>query len=202
MLLLQQAILSIAEPMLNRALSYDLSAEQKLIQLHNKSLCVFISELELTITLKVFDGRVFVSSLQEPADCSIKTSVNGLQKLSDAAQITSLIKNDELELEGDLQVAQRYSALFMSNDIDWQEWLSEYLGDAATHKLSVLLTQKHTYFKRKKRDLDYTVQSALVDELRVTPDKSELSLFSSSVDKLAAKTERLLRDVQQLKALL
>lgn len=202
MLLLQQAVLSIAQPMLNQALVYDGSAKHKLKRLQNKTLAVELTDFSLFVTLKVFDQKVFVSSQLEDADCTIKTTVNGLQKLSDAAQITALIKNDELELDGDLHVAQSFSALFMDNDIDWQEWLSEYLGDAAAHKLGRLVSKQHTYLNRKKRDLEYTLHSALIDELRLTPDQSEVTAFSQKVDRLNAQSERLSAEINKLKALL
>lgn len=200
MLLIQQALLSIAEPMLNHALQYDIDASSKLSKLNNKSLSVELTDLSVHVTAKVFDNKVFVSSQPEPADCIITTTIDGLKKLSDAAQITAMIRSGQLDLEGDLQVAQRFSTLFMDNNIDWQEWLSEYLGDAMTFKLSQAIKKQKAYMVRKKRDLDYTAQSALIDELRVTPDRLELNSFSADVDKLNAQTERLSSEIQELKA--
>lgn len=200
MLLIQQALLSIAEPMLNHVLQYDNDAPAKLNKLNNQSLSVELTDLSVNLTVKVFDNRVFVSGQSEPADCIIKTTIDGLQKLSDAAQITALIRSGQLDLEGDLQVAQGFSTLLMDNNIDWQEWLSEYLGDAMTFKLSQAIQKQKTYWARKKRDLDYTAQSALIDELRVTPDHIELNRFSADVDRLNAQTERLFSEIQKLKA--
>ena len=200
MLLLQQAILSIAEPMLNQALSYDDSAQYKISRLENKKLAVELTDLSMSVTLKVFNHKVLVSSQLEDADCQIKTTTSGLKKLSDASQITALIKNDELELDGDLHVAQAFSSLFMDNDIDWQEWLSDYIGDAAAYKLSQLIKSKQTHLQRKKRDLDYTLHSALIDELKLTPDQSEVTVFSEQVDRINAQTERLSAAINQLKA--
>lgn len=200
MVLIQQALLSIAEPMLNHVLQYDSDASNKLKKLNNKSLSVELTDLSVNLTVKVFDNKVFVSGQSEPADCVIKTSLDGLQKLSDAAQITAMIRQGQLDLEGDLHVAQGFSGLLMDNDIDWQEWLSEYLGDAMTFKLSQAIKKQKTHWARKKRDLDYTAQSALVDELRVTPDRIEIERFVADVDQLNAQTERLTLDIQKLKA--
>lgn len=200
MVLIQQALLSIAEPMLNHVLQYDSDASNKLKKLNNKSLSVELTDLSVNLTVKVFDNKVFVSGQSESADCVIKTSLDGLQKLSDAAQITAMIRQGQLDLEGDLHVAQGFSGLLMDNDIDWQEWLSEYLGDAMTFKLSQAIKNQRTYWVRKKRDLDYTAQSALVDELRVTPDRIEVERFVADVDQLNAQTERLTLEIQKLKA--
>ncbi|QTH63027.1 SCP2 sterol-binding domain-containing protein [Psychrosphaera ytuae] len=200
MVLIQQALLSIAEPMLNHVLQYDSDASNKLKKLNNKSLSVELTDLSVNLTVKVFDNKVFVSGQSEPADCVIKTSLDGLQKLSDAAQITAMIRQGQLDLEGDLHVAQGFSGLLMDNDIDWQEWLSEYLGDAMTFKLSQAIKKQKTHWARKKRDLDYTAQSALVDELRVTPDRIEVERFVADVDQLNAQTERLTLEIQKLKA--
>ncbi len=202
MILFQQALMSIAEPLLNKALRYDHYAGKKIADLEGKSLSVVLTDISVSINVGVYNGVVRLSNNIDVFDCYVKTELSQLKKLADAAQITSMIKQDLLEIEGELRVAQQFSALFMDNDIDWEEWLSRYLGDALTHRL-VSKSKKITNDSRRKlNDLEYTVHSALVDELKVVPANIEISQFSNHVDQVAARTEMALSNLNKIKAML
>lgn len=199
-MMLLQGALAIAEPMINKAFRYDLSAADKLTKLEQKSLSVHLTDLDVAINVSVLNQQVRLSSNTEHYDCFVKTELSQLRNLADAAQITSLIKADLLELEGSLTIAQQFSGLFVDNDIDWQEWCSKYLGDALTHRLFYHVERSAKSFHKKRQDLDYTVQTLLTEELRVVPSSIELALFSSGVDNVSARTEKLIANIQSLKA--
>jgi len=199
LILLQQALFSIAEPALNKALRHDHSAAAKLASLENKSLSVELTDIKLSVNIGVFNGAVRISSETSQRHCFVKTELSQLKKLSDASQITYLIKQDLLELEGELSIAQRFSSLFIENDIDWQEWASNYLGDGLTHRLFSSGKQAVATIKRKQVDLDYTVHTALTEELKVVPTSIELRHFSDQVDSVSARTEKLLASIKSVK---
>jgi ubiquinone biosynthesis accessory factor UbiJ len=199
-MMLLQAGLSVAEPMINKALRYDFDAATKLAMLEGKSLSVELTDLRQALNISVLHGKVRLSSNIEIRDCYVKTELSQLQNLSDASQITSLIKADLLDLEGNLSVAQQFSSLFMENQIDWQEWTSEYFGDAVTHKLFSHGHQLRKKLKKKRSDLDYIVHSLLTDELNLVPSSIEQALYADEVDLVSARTEKLLSQFKKLKA--
>lgn len=199
MILVQQALFSIAEPALNKALAHDHSAAYKLGSLEAKSLSVELTDINFSVNLSVNNGKLRLSSETSIRDCFVKTELSHIKKLSDATQITSLIKQDLLELEGELSVAQKFSALFIDNGIDWQEWCSSYLGDGLTHKLFSSGKKAVDTLKRKQVDLDYTLQTALTEELKVVPSSIEVELFSNQVDLVSARTEKLIASLNSIK---
>lgn len=199
MILLQQAVFSIAEPLLNKTLSFDALAPRKLAQLENKTFAVVLEDIKLKLSLTTANGYVRLSSNIENPDTLVQTRSEFLKDLSDAAQLTSLIKQDKLVLEGDLNIAQKYSDLFLDNDIDWQEMLSKIVGDGAAYRISQFATAFSQNVKRKLQDMDYTVATGLTDELKVVPDSIEVSNFNNEVDKLSAQVEKLLSRVSALK---
>ncbi|MDC2890082.1 ubiquinone biosynthesis accessory factor UbiJ [Psychrosphaera algicola] len=189
--MLLNAAFMIIEPALNEALGYDYNAKQKLAKLENKKFTVTLTDLKLSLSLLVINNQIKLMTNAEGSDCTVRTKFDKLKSLSDASVLTKLIKSDELELEGDLGIAQAYSNLLIESNIDWQEWLSTYLGDALAHRVASVIIKLNQLLARKLADIDYTVASALTDELKVTPDNIEINQFIEDVDNLHAQTERL-----------
>lgn len=68
-------------------------------------------------------------------DCYLSLNLSVLPELRDQANITRLIKQDKLELEGDIQLAQKFSQLMTDCKPDIEEWLSRVTGDVVAHTL-------------------------------------------------------------------
>lgn len=198
MILLQQLAHSFIEPSINKLLSFDDKASQKLAKLEKKSLSVCLTDLSLNIKLQVLNNKVLLSSNIDGYDCLVTTSSQYLRSLSDASQLTKLIKQDNLELDGDLAIAQSFSELLINNDIDWQELLSSYFGDAMAHKIATGIKALASNIKIKSKDMDYTLSTAMTDELKLTPHFNEVNLFIDQVDVLSAKTDKLAATINSL----
>lgn len=198
MILLQQLAHSFIEPKINKLLTFDDQAHTKLVKLEGKSLSVRLTDLSLNIKLQVLDNKVLLSSNTEGYDCLVTTSSQYLRSLSDASQLTKLIKQDSLELDGDLAIAQGFSELLMNNNIDWQQLLSSYFGDAIAHKMVTATQALVSNIKIKTKDMDYTLSTAITEELKLSPHYNEVSLFIDQVDVLSAKTDKLAATISAL----
>ncbi|MFT6530294.1 MAG: ubiquinone biosynthesis protein UbiJ [Psychrosphaera sp.] len=198
MILLQQLAHSFIEPKINKLLTFDDQAHTKLVKLEGKSLSVCLTDLSLNIKLQVLDNKVLLSSNTEGYDCLVTTSSQYLRSLSDASQLTKLIKQDSLELDGDLAIAQGFSELLMNNNIDWQQLLSSYFGDAIAHKMVTAIQALVSNIKIKTKDMDYTLSTAITEELKLSPHYNEVSLFIDQVDTLSAKTDKLAATISAL----
>ncbi|MDU0112179.1 SCP2 sterol-binding domain-containing protein [Psychrosphaera aquimarina] len=198
MILLQQLAHSFIEPKINKLLTFDDQAHIKLVKLEGKSLSVCLTDLSLNIKLQVLDNKVLLSSNTEGYDCLVTTSSQYLRSLSDASQLTKLIKQDSLELDGDLAIAQGFSELLMNNNIDWQQLLSSYFGDAIAHKMVTAIQALVSNIKIKTKDMDYTLSTAITEELKLSPHYNEVSLFIDQVDVLSAKTDKLAATISAL----
>lgn len=65
--------------------------------------------------------------------CAISLSVFIINELKDTSNITRLIRENKLDFEGNLQIAQNMSGLFAGLNIDIEELLSTHIGDIAAH---------------------------------------------------------------------
>lgn len=190
---------SVLEPAINKVLQYDPNAAAKLAKLEQKSFAVKLTDLSIQIKLWVNQGEISFSSNTETPDCYVETNAQYLKQLSDASQLTKLIKQDQLILEGDLAIAQSFSSLLLENDIDWQQLLSRYVGDGMAHRIHHGILSLKDIIIAKQADLDYTVTSALVDEVKVTPSPLEVDDFINQVDAISARVEKLAVAIQNLR---
>lgn len=199
MILLQQLAHSFIEPLINNLLKDDASAKEKLNKLNDKSFAVQLTNLSIQLKLSVNNHKLMLSNNIESADCKVITTSDQLKQLSDASQLTKLIKQDKLELEGDLAIAQAFSGLLMDNDINWQNALAKYVGDGMAHRIVEKAENLATLFRNKSTDANYTMSALLTDELKVAPTEQEVSLFSNQVDALSAQVDRLSAQLTQLR---
>lgn len=199
MILLQQLAHSFLEPLINNLLKDDASAKEKLIKLNGKSFSVQLSNLSIQLKLSVINDKLLLSNNVEGADCKVVTSTEHLKQLSDASQLTKLIKQDKLELEGDLAIAQAFSALLMDNDINWQSALAKYVGDGMAHRILEKAERLAQLLRNKSTDANYTISTLMTDELKVAPTEQEVANFSNQVDSLSAKVDRLSAQLTQIR---
>lgn len=197
--LLPQLLLSIAEPVLNKIVSLDPDAAERLQQLQGRQLAVELTDLQLRLVLTVQPNGIWLNQHQEKVDCALITNLQSLRQLTDPSQLTRLIRENALDIEGDLQLLQQFNQFFARLNPAWAEHLSGYIGDAAAHKVSLLLQQAQLLLRTKLAEADLVVTELAQDELQLSPHPSELQHFSQQVHQLAARTEQLARQLALIK---
>jgi ubiquinone biosynthesis protein UbiJ len=195
-----QLVTSGIELAMNQLLKLDDDSQQRLKKLSGKSLQVSIKELPWPLLFSFseqIDVRTVITAdnelepTSEQVDCLIELNLETLPKLKDSSQLTQLIQNKQLNLIGDIYVAQTFSALLKDLDVDWEEQLSVYTGDVLAHQT---FTSMRTLFDTAKTQIE---QGAIElgerltqsDSIAVKP--SEMMGFSRSVSDLRSATERL-----------
>ncbi|HBW97661.1 MAG TPA: ubiquinone carrier protein [Pseudoalteromonas sp.] len=165
--------------MLNKVLQLDATLIDKLSAVKHKPLKVEIRNWQQQIVL-TFDGKLlhlYSASDEDSAECMISADIDTLMALKDPAMLTQLIRQDKLDLQGDLNVAQAYSAAFSGLDIDWPEQLSHYIGDAPAQQLYIQLNALHSKERKARQQISTALTSLCQDELAVTIHPLELEQF-------------------------
>jgi len=177
--MLPNFVLSLIERVLNQALKLDPQLSQKLSAVKHQRLVVEVRDWQQNIQLIYSDEQLHLYSAlnNENADCMISADINTLLALKNPAMLTQLIRQDKLDLQGDLNIAQTYSNAFSSLDIDWPEQLSNYIGDAPAQLLFQNLTMlKHQGAKAHSK-ISSMLSSLFQDELAITIHPLELEQF-------------------------
>lgn len=195
--LLPQLFCAAAEKILTQLISMDPHAEQRLSRLKGKQLSFRIRELRLTLVITATENTLLFNQHNEAVDCAITTDLASLRQLRDPSQLTRLIKQDALQIDGDIQIAQQFSYFLQQLDPDWQQALSRYVGDSLAHKISYSIAQGQQYLLTKSQQLNQLTTELAQDELLLTPTSDELVQFSHQVSELSARVELLSRKLTQ-----
>ena len=125
---------TLGEKVLNPLVAMDPAAHHRLQRLQGKQLALQLRGVDFRLIITAQSNGLWLNSHQEPVDCAIATELSAIEQLSDPSQLTRLIRENKLQIDGDLQVLQQFSQFFQQLRPDWQEKLSSWIGDAAAHK--------------------------------------------------------------------
>ncbi len=189
---------TLGEKVLNPLISMDPDALLRLQRLQGKQLAVCLRGIDLRLVLTAQPNGIWLNSHQEVVDCSVETEFSALQQLSDPSQLTRLIRENKLQIDGDLQTLQQFSQFFQQLNPDWQEKLSALLGDTVAHKAARAIVALQQGIRNYLQQADQTIQELAQDELRLTPVAAEVQQFSREVSTLAGRTELLQRQLAGL----
>ncbi len=195
--MLQQALTSSLELLINKTLSLNIN-NVELKKLEQKTLVVVLSELGFPISVSVDNGSILVSGLTERADCTIKTSLKTLQELKAEQQLTELIKQDKLDLSGDIKVAQQFASIATNLNIDWQSELASYIGDVPTHKLMQLGKKIANKFQFAAKQIKADASEYIVHEKRLVVTRSQVEQFNQQVSQISNQVDDIATRIAKL----
>lgn len=198
----QQFICAVLETVINKALALSLNGSKGLQSINQKCLVVYLSELGFPLSLMICEDKVLVTSLNEHPDCVINTSIKTLLALKKDMQITELIKQDKLDISGDLKVAQQFAQFFETLDIDWQTELAKHIGDIPTFKLTQLGKKLSSKLNFAAKQIEADSTEWLVHEKRLVVSNSEVSSFNLQVSDLDVRTEALTQKLTRITQLI
>lgn len=168
-------------------------ARQRLI---GKVLRIEIKEFSSPLVLVFSERQVDVLGAWEgEADCTVITRVSVLPWLRNRQQLTALIRNNDLEVQGDLQVVQNLVSLADLAEFDPAELLAPYTGDIAAEGVSKFLRGGAKFVQHGLARQQRYVAETLTEEWRLAPGALEIAWFAEETmaveRELAALTKRL-----------
>ncbi|MEL7386285.1 MAG: SCP2 sterol-binding domain-containing protein [Pseudomonadota bacterium] len=190
--MLANALLSLVERIINQLLPLDPQLQGKLAAIADKQLLIEVRDWQQSILCVYSDEQIHLYSTQERRfDCMISADINTLLALKDPSMLTQLIRQDKLDLQGDLNLAQGFSNAFAELDIDWPEHFSRYIGDAPAQQLWLSFQALKRRGSQTKSKLENTLTTLCQDELSVTIHPLELAEFKQQNRQLKSQVSQL-----------
>jgi len=190
--MLANALLSLVERIINQLLQLDPQLKGKLAAIADKQLLIEIRDWQQSILCVYSDEQIHLYSTQERSfDCMISADINTLLALKDPSMLTQLIRQDKVDLQGDLNLAQGFSNAFAELDIDWPEHFSRYIGDAPAQQLWLSIQALKRRSSQTKSKLENTLTTLCQDELAVTIHPLELAEFKQQNRQLKSQVSQL-----------
>ena len=200
-LMISQLLTSTLEVLINKALSLS-TTNASLENLTQKTLTLELADLGFPLSFTVYktikNSQIMVTALTERADCTINTSLSTLRELKAEQQIAELIKQDKLDLTGDIKVAQQFASVAENLDIDWQSELANHIGDIPTYKLIQLGKRVSTKVQFAAKQIKADASEYIVHEKRLVVTRSQIEQFNQQVVKVVEQVNELDQRISQL----
>lgn len=178
------------ETSLNTLLKDDEDSQRRLARLKGKVIGVTINEFGKQLYF-VFSQQIDVLGAYEgEADCQLALNLSVLPELRKQANLTQLIKADKLSLDGDIQLAQQFSALLSGLKPDVEEKLSQYTGDIVAHTLVSGAKQGARFIQQGVAKRQRDLAEVITEEWRLAPQALEIAYFADQVDDLKMDVAR------------
>ena len=199
---LDAMVTAVIETSLNQLLALDKQSPERLRKLTGKVLKLELRELK-PLWFVFSERRLDVlARFEGEADAVLSLSLTALGLLKEPSALTRYIREEKLDLSGDPQLVQAFSALLGELDIDWEEELSRYTGDVVAHTLCSGARQARRFVGRELCRSQRQVAEYLTEEARLAPGPLEVASFNDDVDELAQQMKaielRLARLEQQV----
>ncbi len=184
-------VTAVIETSLNTLINDDPNLGRRLARLKGQVIQVHLKEIDKTLTF-VFSQQIDVlANYEGDPDCYLSLHLSVLPELREQANITKLIKQDKLVLEGDIQLAQKFSQLMTDCKPDIEEWLSRATGDVVAHTVVQGAKNVGSLLQSQFTKHQNHVAQVLTEEWRIAPAPLEIAYFCDQVDDVKSQAARL-----------
>ncbi|EHK9017470.1 SCP2 domain-containing protein [Vibrio vulnificus] len=191
-------ITAVIETSLNVLVKDNPDLEKRLLRLKGQVIQVHLQEVNKTLTF-IFSQQIDVlANYEGQPDCYLSLKLVVLPDLKEQANITKLIKQDKLLLEGDIQLAQKFAQLISDAKPDVEEWVSRVTGDVVAHSLAQGVKNVGGFVGRQAKKQQHHLAQVITEEWRLAPGPLEVAYFCDQVDDAKSDLARLEARLQKL----
>jgi len=191
----QYVILDSAEKMVNKVLLLDEETLASLAILAGKVFEIDVLNTDIRIfILPSGEGITLASEYEGKADVAIKGRPSALLGMITAEKVGA----GDIEINGNVGLAQKFQSILKNMDVDWEEYLSHFVGDITAHNVGNFLRGVSRFAMATGKTIGMDISEYLRYEKEALLDKLELDEFIQTVDKLRNDVERLQKRVERL----
>lgn len=185
---------------LNRFLMMDPESKSKIASLNGKVISIRFSGTPIRLQLIFAQNEVRLNSDEIlTADTIITGTPLTLAHLSLSKNKKSFFEDDVM-LAGDVECGQQVLDLFDTLEIDWEEYLSQWIGDMGAHKIGQLARRFISFRNDAKKSILDNINEYLHEEIKMAPPLPALEHFFEEVDTLRLDTDRLEQKITKLES--
>ncbi len=198
--MIQTAAIAALEFAANRALALDPASRARLAALAGNSFHLHCTEPALDLfLLPQTDQLGFAAQWEGEITAALSGSAQDFAKLLAADDPAAELINGNLTVRGDSQALQALQQILKQLDIDWEQPLTNLLGDVAGHALAQGARKGFGLLHYAGKQLQRQVRDFIVEESDWLAPRWQVEQFNSDVDRLAMDCDRLAARVQRLR---
>ena len=188
------------ERLLNQLLARDPETRNELAGLSGKTIRVeLLNTAQPAISLLIEQDGIRIKTGEAGAgDVLIRGTPLNLLAYLHASGSGNSATTGNLEIRGDLGLAQEFQRLLRRFDPDPEEQLARLLGDTLARKATNLARGGAGFLRQLKDKIELDLSEYALYEQEILPDRDEIERFNNSVDELRDDLERLKQRVYRL----
>lgn len=199
--MLKEIINQASQKILAPTLQDDPAIKAKLSKLSGKTIAFHLKKIEQTFYFLPNDnGLEIENDAPEKIDVTIRAKPSTILKIARDGMEGADLDAGELEIEGDAITGQRFAGLLNELNIDWEELLSQRIGDVPAHILASGITKLVAWSKETHSTVKQNMAEYLVEEARLAASRISVDKYLDQVDELRNDVARLSARVVQLQA--
>lgn len=189
---LSTSILASIETSLNAWLTLEGQTLPKFNNMQGKIICLHISGLDLKLYFLPDQNDIAVMGRYagEP-DTTIKGAPITLMRLGLSSNSGKTLLESTASIEGNTHLGAEFSRILSEVDIDWEQILSQFVGDTVAYQTGQLVAGSNKWLKEKHQTLRADTNQYLTEEAQLTPVEAEINLYLDQVDELRMSVDRL-----------
>ena len=124
-------------------------------------------------------------------DATIHGSPMALIQLSTAKNAGATLLESDVEIDGDMRVAEKFSEILREVDIDWEELLSKLVGDIFAYRTGEAARNATNWLKDSAEAMQLNAGEYISEESGLSPADAEVKEFMDEVDEVRMGIDRL-----------
>ena len=197
--------LSAIETSINAWLKLDDDALPRFAELDGNIIRLHITGLDLNLYfLPAASGIQVLGSYPSKeeggiVDATIHGSPMALIRLSTSNNAGETLLKSDVEIEGDMRIAEKFSEILREVDIDWEELLSKLVGDIVAHQAGQATRGVSGWIKDSAKAMQMNTGEYITEESGLSPADAEINHYLNQVDEVRMAVDRLEARVNLLK---
>lgn len=200
--MLSSTLTALLDSSLNTWLALDKESTQRLDALAGKVICLHITGLEIKLYFfPSVEGIYTLSEYTGKTDVTLIAPPISLMRLSTAKNSGKHLLESDVRIEGNIGLSEKFSHLLSAVDLDWEEWLSQLVGDMVAYQTGEGVRRSQAWIRESHHAMKLNTSEYLQEESRLLPADAEVAYYLDQVDDLRADADRLEARVERLKIL-
>lgn len=192
------ASIAALEAMINGALLYDPGSRGALEKLEGQVLAVESTAPTFHLFIAPGTGGLrLMGTYVGDVSTRLRGPLPSLLQL--AVSDTTSLAESGVEVLGSTALLSNLQRIANNLDIDWEEALTQLLGDVLGHQVAVHLRSRFHWLEERLSSGQRLLSEFLTEELKTLPAHPELETFSKQVDELRMGVDRLAGRLESIK---
>ncbi len=194
-----QAGLASAETIINQALEYDPSSQQKMAKLAPKVLAIEISKPAFNLYIRFNDkGIQLLSHYESDPEAALSGDLSAFINVATGKDKHAALMQSDLQIRGSSQLALSLADLMNDLNIDWEAMISKLTGPVTAHAIGKQARGVLGWLKKTGEKFQDDVVSYVRDERQMAAHELEGEDRFRQIHQIRLDTERLEARIQRL----